>query len=163
MYLHALANLILAQHPDVMRFEIGNWRKQDSLADVGIAFVNRRINRAVQNNHPLQRLIDILAYKARLRGQATKSFDERGTTRTCCHCDHVHEGGIDPARRSFECERCGFSFPRDHHSCLNFAKRFEPALWQRLAAHKPASSTRSVLTPFTCEPRVVVRRLRPAS
>src|SRR4051794_28455765 len=54
MYLHTMANQILAQHPDVQRFEIGDWKKQETLADTGITFVNKRINRAVQNNHPLK-------------------------------------------------------------------------------------------------------------
>ena len=32
---------------------------------------------------------------------------------------------ISPSKRTFECEHCNFIFARDHHSCLNFVKRFE--------------------------------------
>ncbi|RYZ84173.1 MAG: transposase, partial [Proteobacteria bacterium] len=79
VYLHTLANQILKDHGDVKEFKIGDWDKGQTLADTGYAFVNRKINRAVQNNNPLQKLIDILKYKAHRFGQNLTKVDERGT------------------------------------------------------------------------------------
>ncbi|MDQ3230487.1 MAG: transposase, partial [Pseudobdellovibrionaceae bacterium] len=112
-YLHTLANQILLDHVDVKEFKIGNWDKRETLADTGSAFVNRRINRAVQNNNPQQKLIDILHYKAQRLGQRLQKVDERGTTRTCSQCDHKLKDGLKPEIRKFSCPECGFEFPRD--------------------------------------------------
>jgi len=88
-YLHVLANQILKDHPDVATFSIGDWDKRQTLADTGFTFVDKKINRQVQNNNPLQKLIGYLSYKARILGKQVKKFDERGTTRTCSHDDFV--------------------------------------------------------------------------
>lgn len=153
-YLHSLANQILLKHTNAKGFMVGDWKKQETLADTGITFVNRRINRAVQNNNPVRKLIEMLSYKAQLRnGQSVGEFDERGTTRTCVACDHVHEKGIDPSIRVFRCESCGFSYQRDHHSCLNFLKRFESAAWRGLRENLPVRSIRTTLTPSSCKPQ----------
>ena len=163
MYLHTVANKIIADHPDVKAFKIGDWKKQETLADTGFKSVNRRINRAVQNNNPLGKLIDILTYKAKLEGQEVSKFDERGSTRTCVSCGKVHDKGISPSVRTFKCEGCGFSFGRDQHSCLNFVKKHEAALWQRLSEAIPDSSRRTSFGAFSCKPRVAVEILRQAS
>ena len=153
-YLHTLANQILDDHPDVETIKVGDWDKRKTLADTGSVFANRAINRAVQNNNPLGKLIDILKYKAKLRGQEVEKFDERGSTRTCNHCDHIHRGGISPSKRQFVCKKCGFSYPRDHHSCLNFIKRSEPAVWHRLPKGFQGSRRRVELAPFSFKPQV---------
>jgi putative transposase len=158
-YLHSLANQILKEHQDVKAFKIGDWDKQKTLADTQNPFVNKTINRAVQNNNPLGKLIDILTYKARLAGQEVAKVDERGTTRTCSKCDYVHKGGLSPAKRIFVCEKCAFSFPRDHHSCLNLLKRFESALWPRLPDILSGSSSRMELAPFSFKPQLSVNQL----
>jgi putative transposase len=75
-YLCSLAQQILKEHSDVKAFKIGDWDKRKTLADTAINFVNRSINRAVQNNNPLMILINILSYKARLRGQEVSKVDE---------------------------------------------------------------------------------------
>ena len=152
-YLHKLANTILDDHSDAMCFEIGDWQKQETLADTGNKYVDRKINRAVQNNHPLETLIGYLTYKGALCGQAVKRFDERGTSRTCVFCGYVCEKGITPSKRIFTCEKCLFTFPRDHHSCLNFVKKFNAALWQCLSETLPDRSIRMDLHPFLFKPR----------
>jgi transposase len=164
-YLHKLANEIIKSHPEVKTFKVGNWDKRKTLADTGIKFVNKTINRAVQNNNPLGKLIEILSYKAKMQGQVVEKFDERGTTRTCSHCDFVHKNGLSPNKRMFICENCNYTFQRDHHSCLNFVKRFEPALWLRLPDIMPGSSSRLELAPFSFKPQRSVNQLitEPAS
>ena len=156
MYLHTLANKILNEHEDVTHFMIGDWEKRKTLADTKNKFVNKSINRAVQNNNPLGILFDILKYKAKRLGQEAKKFDERGTTRTCSSCGHVHKEGIDPSVRVFNCRKCDFNFPRDLQSTLNFVKRYESALWQGLSGNLPDSSRKLELAPFSCKPQVSV-------
>ena len=134
-------------------FRVGDWDKRETLADTGIPFVNKRINRAVQNNNPLGKLIEILTYKAKMLGQEVNKFDERGTSRTCSKCDYVHKNGYSPAKRTFVCESCGFTYARDHHSCLNFIKKFESALWLRLVGLLPTRSLRVELAPFSFKPQ----------
>ena len=151
-YLHKLSKTILSDHPDVRTFCIGNWKQKETLGDTDYAYVNRRINRAVQNNNPLEELIGYLTYKGKLRGQWVKRFDERGSTRGCCACDHVHVEGIPPHKRVFDCEKCGFRYSRDHQSCLNFVKRNEPALWRCLFGDLPDRSMRVGLNPFSFKP-----------
>ncbi|MBL4704272.1 MAG: transposase, partial [Flavobacteriales bacterium] len=131
-HLHALANKILADHWDTTHFLIGDWKKKETLADTGNKYVNKIINRAVQNNNPIGRLVEYLKYKAKRFGKTVDKFNERGTTRTCVMCGHVHKKGIPPSVRVFECKACDFKYDRDRHSCLNFVKLYEPALWKRL-------------------------------
>ena len=152
-YLHTLANHILNAHGTAKAFMIGNWKKQETLADTGFTFVNRSINRAVQNNNPLMKLIEILKYKSKLRGQTVQKFNERGTTRTCSRCNYVKSEGLSPSKRKFNCESCGFSYSRDHQSCLNFIKRFEPAVWLRLPDILSGRSVRMALSPFAFKPQ----------
>jgi putative transposase len=152
-YLHTLANQILADHDSVKEFKIGDWDKRSTLADTDNAFVNKRINRSVQNNNPLGKLIDILKYKALRLGQKVEKVDERGTTRTCSKCDHKLKEGLKPEIREFSCPQCGFQFPRDHQSCLNFLKRYESAAWHRLPEIYSGRSRRLALAPFSFKPQ----------
>lgn len=127
-YLHKTANRVLDDHPNVGKFMIGDWDKRKTLADTGVPFINRRINRQVQNNNPLGILFGYLKYKAMRRGQGVDKFDERGTTRTCSKCDHVHKEGLDPGQRIFHCEKCSFIIERDINSTLNFLKIYQYAV-----------------------------------
>lgn len=154
-YLHTLVNHILRDHPDVETFKVGDWDKRKTLADTSSKMVNKAINRAVQNNNPLSKLIEILTYKACLCGQKVEKFDERGSTRTCNSCNHVHKKGIPPSKRIFVCKKCKFSYPRDQHSCLNFVKKYEPAVWHRLPGDNPGSR-RLELAPFSFKPQIAV-------
>ena len=159
MYLHRLANDMLDNHPDVQQFYIGDWAKQSTLADTKNDFANKTINRAVQNNLPLGKLIDYLTYKAKMRGKVVKKFDERGTTRTCTKCNKQHPKGVGTTVRTFQCldtVHCNFRFSRDHHSCLNFIKQFEPALWRCLVEQDnlPTRSEKRTFAPFSLKSQV---------
>ena len=156
MYLHTLANEILKDHPNINQFMIGDWKKQETLANEESLFVNKRINRAVQNNNPLQKLIECLSYKAKAIGKIVKKFNERGSTRTCSQCGKQHSKGINPNKRTFHCvdtKNCGFQYSRDHQSCLNFIKKFESALWRCLVDkdNLPTRSKHKTLSPFACK------------
>ncbi len=146
-YLHVLANRILGDHPDVRAFMVGNWDKRKTLADTGIRIADKRINRQVQNNNPIQKLIGYLNYKAARLGVEVAKFDERGTIRTCSCCGHVLSAGLSPPIRVFACPVCGFTAERDINSVLNFLKRFNCALWQGLRAIASLSIARLTVNP----------------
>jgi putative transposase len=158
-YLHVLANKILKEHPDVATFSIGDWDKRKTLADTGYKFSDKRINRQVQNNNPIQKLVGYLSYKSEMLGKKVLKFNERGTTRTCSHDDFVITKGVDPSKRTFQCPKCGFTIERDLNSTLNFLKRFKPAVWHRLDGVKtPISIVRTRLNPWTGKNRPVLKR-----
>ena len=160
-YLHTLANRIFASHPALSEIHVGDWKKQETLADTPNKFVNKRINRAVQNNNPVKMLIEFLSYKGKLRhGVCVKEFDERGTTRTCSKCNHKHADGVSPVVRLFNCKSCGFQYPRDWQSGLNFIRKFEPALWIGLAGNYPTSSVKKALAPFSFKTQRTVRTIQ---
>jgi putative transposase len=160
-YLHTLANRIFSSHPNLSEIHIGDWKKQETLADTPSKFINKRINRAVQNNNPLRMLVDFLSYKGQLKhGVCVKEFDERGTTRTCSQCGHKHTDGVSPVVRLFHCESCGFKYPRDWQSGLNFIRKFEPAVWNGLSGNYPSSSVRKALAPFSLKTQRAVRTMQ---
>jgi len=129
-YLHKIANQILNDHPGT-DFMVGDWDKQQTLADTGITFVNKRINRQVQNNNPVKKLVGYLNYKAVIAGQQVEEFDERGTTRTCSGCGNKQD--MPPSKRVYHCPICGFKVERDINSVLNFLKIHNYAMWHGLS------------------------------
>ncbi|MCD6318352.1 transposase [Candidatus Aerophobetes bacterium] len=157
-YLHKLANKILEDHPDVSYFGIGSWNKKQTLADTGIAFVDKYINRQVQNNNPVMTLIKYLNYKAKLSGRKVEKFDEANTTRTCSKCGYVLTGGLFPSQRVFNCPKCGFAIERDVNSTLNFLKIHQYALWQGLRDMTALSIARISLSPSSGKNRKVLKR-----
>lgn len=145
-YLHKLANQILNDHPDT-DFKVGNWDKKQTLADTGITFVNKRINRQVQNNNPVKKLVGYLRYKAAINGQQVEEFDERGTTKTCSSCGDKQS--MPPSKRVYNCPKCGFKIERDINSALNFLKNDNYALWQGLIGNTTISIARSSFNPIS--------------
>jgi putative transposase len=157
-YLHSLANRILDDHPDAKAFMIGNWDKRENLSNTGYKFVDKRINRQVQNNNPLQKLIECLRYKAVIRGQQVEKFNETGTTETCSRCDYVLSNSLNPSVRVFSCPECGFAVQRDINSVLNVLKIHQYALWQGLRAIVNLSIARTLLNASSGKNRTVVIR-----
>jgi putative transposase len=146
-YLHRIANAILSDHPDVIGFYIGDWDKRQTLADTGITFVDKRINRQVQINNPVRTLVEYLSYKAARQCKQVEKFGERGTTRTCSCCGYVFKDGLEPSVRTFTCPDCGFTAPRDINSVLNDLYIYRYAVWHSLRALVCLSITRQILNP----------------
>ena len=157
-YLHKIANRILADHPDVIGFNVGDWDKSQTLADTGYKFIDKRINRQVQTNNPIMTLVGYLSYKAALRCKEVRKFNERGTTRTCSCCGHVISGGLSPSVRTFACPLCGFTIARDINSTLNFLNIYQFAVWYSLRALQCLSIARLLLNPSSGKNRRVSLR-----
>ena len=86
-------------------------------------------------------------------GKEVSKFDERGTTSTCVMCGKKHKKSLSPEIRVFKCinEKCQFEYPRDNHSCLNFIKAYEPALWQSLVGNLPTRTKKIQFNVFSCK------------
>ncbi len=153
MTLTSVANKIIKDHPTATQFKIGKWRTIDTISKTENKIKDKRINRAVQNNNPLSKLIDILTYKSQMVGKEVSSFNENGTTKTCAMCGKKHKKGIDPSERTFKClnKECQFEYPRDYQSCLNFLKIYEPAFWQSLEGKLPSSTKKVQFNVFSCK------------
>ena len=154
-YFHRMANQILADHPDVIGFYVGDWDKSQTLADTGYKFIDKRINRQVQNNNPIMTLVGYLSYKAAMRCKEVRKLNERGTTRTCSCCGHVIAEGLSPSVRTFTCPECGFAIPRDINSTLNFLNIYRFVVWYSLRALQCLSIARLLLNPSSGKKRMV--------
>jgi putative transposase len=148
-YLHTMAKQILKDHSMVSSIFIGDWAKQETIAETPFKAKNERINRAVQNNNPIGRLIEYLQYKAAHAAKQVVKFDERGTTKTCSDCDFVGEA-VPPTQRTFTCRRCGFTAPRDINATLNQTKIVAYGMWHALKAKPAFSSVRTSLPGLSC-------------
>lgn len=134
LFLEKLAREILKDHPHAKAFLYGNWKKKETLANTKSEFANKKINRAIQNNLPLAKLLGILKYMAAQQGQFVDKFNEKGTSSSCIQCRKKTPHG--PEKRMFKCGHCGFSYARDPHACLNFLRIHEPAQWRSLFVGK---------------------------
>lgn len=154
MVLSKISNKIIEDHPKINQFKIGNWTTPQSISKTENKIKDKRINRAMQNNNPLTKLINILSYKAQIVGKKVSKFDEKGTTRTCSMCGKKHKKGYSPEKRIFKCVDqldCKFEYPRDNQSGLNFIKKHESALWQSLVGNLPTSSKKIQINVFSCK------------
>ena len=82
---------------------------------------NAKINRAVQNDWPLVKLLGRLSYKCHLRDRYAKSADERYSTQRCSRCGHRQK--LDPSVRVYCCPKCGLIVGRDENSAVNLLNK----------------------------------------
>ena len=157
-YLHRIANQILADHPDVIGFYVGDWEKGQTIADTGYKIIDKRINRQVQNNNPIMILVGYLSYKAAMCCKEVKKFNERGTTKTCSCCGHIIAEGLSPSVRTFTCPECAFTISRDINSTLNFLHIHQFSVWYSLRALQCLSIARLLLNPSSGNNRMVSSR-----
>jgi putative transposase len=123
---------------------VGDWAKQETIAETPFKAKNEQINRAVQNNNPLGTLLEFLSYKAKFSAKQVVKFNEKGTTKTCSSCDYVGPA-LPPSKRTFQCRRCGFTAPRDINATLNQTKIVAYGMWHALKALPAFNSVRTAL------------------
>jgi putative transposase len=102
-------------------YYIGNWSKKQNLADTESKKANKRINRVVQNQLPVAKLVDYLAYKANLKSCEVSKVNEANSTNTCSDCGHLGEK-LHPSIRTFRCKNCGLEIDRDENAAINLYK-----------------------------------------
>lgn len=72
---------------------VGDWETQETIVETPFKAKNEQIDRAVQNNDPIGRLLEYLSCKAKTHCKVVK-FDEKNSTKTCSSC--VHVGPLPP-------------------------------------------------------------------
>lgn len=100
---------------------VGNWSKKSTLANTNSKKANRKINRVVQNQISVAKLINYLDYKSALKGNQVLKVDEARSTKTCNSCNHINPK-LNPSIRTFTCEKCGYSIGRDENAAINLYK-----------------------------------------
>lgn len=100
---------------------IGDWSKKSTLANTNSKKANKKINRAVQNQMTVAKLIDYLNYKSALKSNQVLKVNEARSTKTCNSCNHINPK-LNPNICTFNCEKCGYSIGRDENAAINLYK-----------------------------------------
>lgn len=77
------------------------------------------MRRAMNNRSLIGRWKNTLSWVARKSGKTFVEFDEKGTTRTCRHCQYIVEGGIPVPLRQWQCPQCQAEHIRDENAAMN--------------------------------------------
>lgn len=77
------------------------------------------MRRAMNNRSLIGRFKEILLWTATKSGKTFIEYDEKGTTRTCCHCGHVLSDGLCPSIRQWCCPTCQTEHIRDENAARN--------------------------------------------
>jgi putative transposase len=85
--------------------------------------VTVKMRRAMNNRSLIGRFKEILIWTAEKSGKTAVEYDERGTTRTCHACGYVHENGLAPSIRDWECPDCRTTHTRDENAAKNGLRR----------------------------------------
>ncbi|NPE31955.1 IS200/IS605 family element transposase accessory protein TnpB [Methanococcoides sp. SA1] len=81
----------------------------------------KALNRSTQNNGYLSRFIELLTYKAELKGKKVVQVDESYTSKTCYVCGQQHNMPL--SERTMKCD-CGNIIDRDRNSAINIIMRY---------------------------------------
>ncbi len=85
--------------------------------------ITTKMRRAMNNRSLIGRWKKTLQWVACKSGKTFWEYDEKGTTRTCCHCLSVVGEGIPPAIRQWQCECCKSLHIRDENAAINGLKK----------------------------------------
>ncbi|MCX6990547.1 MAG: transposase [Chlamydiae bacterium] len=81
--------------------------------------LSRKMRRAMNNRSLIGRFKQVLSWVGKKSGKLFLEFDEKGTTRTCCKCNAVVEGGLSPKIRVWQCSECQTMHIRDENAAVN--------------------------------------------
>ncbi len=83
---------------------------------------NKNINKALQNNWPIQTFVNQLSYKTKLKGNKLIKVNEAWTSKTCCNCGSInYDQTLED--REYICD-CGLKINRDLNGAINIFKRY---------------------------------------
>lgn len=108
-YLYTVANALCGQY-DVIA--VGDYTPHGGGLNTGM-------RRAMNNQSLIGRFKRVMAWVAQKSGKTYLEYNERGTTRGCCQCGAVVEGGIAPEVREWTCQACGTFHIRDENAAQN--------------------------------------------
>jgi putative transposase len=110
--------------------------------------ITRPMRRAMNNRSLIGRFKDALKWVAQKSGKRYCEFEEKGTTRTCSHCEKQVEGGIHPSCREWSCLHCGKHHIRDENAAQNGFKKIIKGLKEKseaIASQVPGSGLVSII------------------
>lgn len=81
--------------------------------------INRGMRRALNNQSLIGRFKQVMTWVTQKSGKTYLEYNERGTTRGCCHCATVVGGGLTPEMRAWTCTACGSFHIRDENAAQN--------------------------------------------
>jgi putative transposase len=81
--------------------------------------LTRAMRRAMNNRSLIGRFKQTLSWVASRSGKHYREYDEKGTTRTCHHCDYIVIEGLNPSIRQWDCPNCQSIHNRDENSAIN--------------------------------------------
>ena len=93
--------------------------------------LNRPMRRAMNNRSLIGRFKETLSWVAMRSGKDYREYDEKGTTRTCHHCDYIVTGGLNPSIRQWVCPGCQKVHDRDENSAVNGFTRVIKAMQEK--------------------------------
>jgi len=105
-YLFTVANRLCREYDLIA---VGNYTPHGGGITTGM-------RRAMNNQSLIGRFKKTMEWVAERSGKQYMEYDERGTTRTCCECGSVVEGGISPEIREWVCSACNSAHIRDENS-----------------------------------------------
>jgi putative transposase len=109
--------------------------------------ITTSMRRSMNNQSIIGRFKKTLEWVAFRSNRLFFEYNEKGTTRTCCECHHVVEGGNPPEVREWDCPQCGFHHLRDENAAINgLVKSVEEKLLLPRSGHR-------------CKPLVTERRI----
>jgi putative transposase len=117
-YLYTVANALNRQYEVI---GVGDYAPHGGGLSTGM-------RRAMNNQSLIGRFKRVTKWVARKSGRLYLEFDEYGTTRTCCVCGLIVDGGIPPDVREWSCASCGSSHIRDENAAQNGLRKVRQTL-----------------------------------
>jgi putative transposase len=108
-YVYTLANKLYREYDGIA---VGNYTPQGG-------GLTRTMRRAMNNRSLIGRFKETLSWVALRSGKHYREYDEKGTTRTCHHCDYIVTAGLNPSIRQWVCPRCQKIHDRDENAAIN--------------------------------------------
>lgn len=112
---------------------MGNWAPSNGDSGMG-----KKANRTLRSRRWVGQFRTTLKWVGQKRRKLFFVLDERGTTRTCSKCSYVHQDGIPPDVRQWDCPECGVIHDRDKNAAQNGLKNLLSHLEREKLFRSPA-------------------------
>ncbi|HSX37953.1 MAG TPA: zinc ribbon domain-containing protein, partial [Chlamydiales bacterium] len=103
------------------------------------------MRRAMNNRSLIGRWKEVLSWVAVKSGKSFLEYEEKGTTRTCNHCQHIEEQGILLALRQWQCQTIHI---RDENAAINGLRKILRDFSQKNGGENPQIVPGSGLAPI---------------
>ena len=116
--------------------------------------ITPKMRRSMNNRSLIGKFKEVLSWVGKKSGKTIIIYDEKGTTRTCCHCHREVEGGLHPSIRQWECSGCKTQHIRDENAAINGLDRILSDLTENSGIIFPQVSCSDLVVKQRCAWRV---------